>query len=156
MTRRLLTLILVPLFLAACGVAVEQNSLPQTSSPDIIPEIQTAAAPQPAETGNADANVATGADESFNVASLAPSVAGSIDGLIEMIEEEAEVKEKADKDTVAKPRVQTGIPGSETVAEDKATVASNETQSVAESASDKITLDEESATATVGNIIWNL
>ena len=44
MTRRLLTTILVPLFLAACGVALEQSSLPQTSAPDIIPETETAAA----------------------------------------------------------------------------------------------------------------
>ena len=44
MTRRLLTPILVPLFLAACGVAVEQSSLPQTFAPDNIPETETAAA----------------------------------------------------------------------------------------------------------------
>ena len=56
MTRWLLTTILVPLFLAACGVAVEQSSLPQTSAPDNIPETETAAAPQPAQTGDADAD----------------------------------------------------------------------------------------------------
>ncbi len=156
MTSRLLTLILVLFFLAACGVAVEQNSLPQTSAPDTILKTETAAAPQPAETGNADANVTTGADEGVDMASLAPSVTGNIDGLIEVIEEEAEVKEKADEDTVAQPSAQTGIPGSETVAKDEAPVSSNETQSVAEPVSDKTTLDEGSAAATVGNIIWNL
>ena len=57
MTRRLLTTILVPLFLAACGVALEQSSLPQTSAPNIIPETETAAAPQPTQTGDADADL---------------------------------------------------------------------------------------------------
>ncbi|MEC7094636.1 MAG: hypothetical protein VXX00_09630, partial [Pseudomonadota bacterium] len=125
MTRRLLTTILVPLFLAACGVAVEQSSLPQTSAPDIIPEMETAV-PQPAQTGDADADGATGADEAVDVASLAPSVTGSIDGLIEMIETEAEVKEKAAEEMVAQPPAQTRVPGSEAVAEDEASVASDE------------------------------
>ncbi|MGB1418570.1 MAG: hypothetical protein ACPG67_04380, partial [Candidatus Puniceispirillaceae bacterium] len=128
MTRRLLTPILVPLFLAACGVAVEQSSLPQTSAPDNIPETETAAAPQPAQTGDADADGATGADEAVDVASLAPSVTGSIDGLIEMIETEAEAKEKAAEDTVAQPPAQTGVAGSEAVAEDEASVVLDETQ----------------------------
>ena len=101
MTRRLLTTILVPLLVAACGVAVEQSSLPQTSTPNIIPETETAAAPQPAQTGDADVDGVTGADEAVDVASLTPSVTGSIDGLIEMIETEVETKEKAAEDTVA-------------------------------------------------------
>ena len=156
MTRRLLTPILVPLFLAACGVAVEQSSLPQTSAPDNIPETETAAAPQPAQTGDADADGATGADQAVDVASLAPSVTGSIDGLIEMIETEAEAKEKAAEDTAAQPPAQTGVAGSEAVAEDEASVVSDETQAVAEVAPDQATPDEESAAAAVGNIIWNL
>ena len=156
MTRRLLTTILVPLFLAACGVAVEQSSLPQTSAPDIIPETKTAAAPQPAQTDDADADGATGADEAVDVASLAPSVTGSIDGLIEMIETEAEAEEKAAEDTAAQPSAQTRVPGSEAVAEDEASLASDETQVVAEVAPDQPTVDEESAAAAVGNIIWNL
>ena len=68
MTRWLLTTILVPLFLAACGVAVEQSSLPQTSAPDIIPETETAAAPQPAQTDDADVDGATGVDKAVDVA----------------------------------------------------------------------------------------
>ncbi|MGB1669666.1 MAG: penicillin-binding protein activator, partial [Candidatus Puniceispirillaceae bacterium] len=126
---------------------------PQTSAPDIIPETEIAAAPQPAQTGYADADGATGADEAVDVASLAPSVTGSIDGLIEMIETEAEAKEKAAEDTVAQPPAQTGVPGSEAAAEDAASVASDETQAVAEVAPDQATLDQGSA---VGNIIWNL
>ena len=125
MTRRLLTPILVPLFLAACGVAVEQSSLPQTSAPEIIPKIETADVLYPAQTGNADADSLTGADEAADVASLAPSVTGSIDGLIEMIETEAEAKEKAAEDTVAQPPAQTRVPSSEAVAEDEASVASD-------------------------------
>ena len=153
MTRRLLTPILVPLLLAACGVAVEQSSLPQTSDPDIIPETETAAAPQPAQTSDADADRATGADEVVDVASLAPSVTGSIDGLIET---KAEAKEKAAEDTVAQPPAQTRVPGSEAVTEDEASIASDETQAVAEIVPEQATLDQESAAAAVGNIIWNL
>ena len=81
---------------------------------------------------------------------------GSIDGLIEMIETEVEAKEKAAEDTVAQPPVQTGVPSSEAVAEDEASVASDETQAVAEVAPDQATLDEELAAAAVGTIIWNL
>ena len=135
---------------------MEQSSLPQTSAPDIIPETETAAAPQPAQTGDADADGATGADEAVDVASLAPSVTGSIDGLTEMIETEAEAEEKAAEDTAAQPSAQTRVPGSEAVAEDKASLASDETQVVAEVAPDQPTLDEELAAAAVGNIIWNL
>ena len=150
MTRRLLTPILVPLLLAACGVAVEQSSLPQTFAPDIIPETETAAAPQPAQPGDADADGVTGADEAVDVASLAPSVTGSIDGLIEIIETEAEAKEKEAEDTVAQPPAQTGVPGSEAVAEEEASVASDETQAVAEVAPEQAKLDQESAAAAVG------
>ncbi len=53
MTRRLLTPILVPLFLAACGVAVEQSSLPQTSAPETVPEIETAAVQQSSQATSA-------------------------------------------------------------------------------------------------------
>ena len=156
MSRRLLTPILVPLFLAACGVAVEQGSLPQTSAPEIGPETKTAAAPQPAQTGNADANGAIAAEETVDMASLAPSVTGSIDGLIEMIETEAEAREQAADDKVVRPPVQSKIPEDEAVFEDEDSDASGETQAVPESAPDKTGLDEAAAAAAVGNIIWNL
>ncbi|MEC8263590.1 MAG: penicillin-binding protein activator, partial [Pseudomonadota bacterium] len=135
---------------------MEKSSLPQTSAPGIIPEKKTAAAPQPAKTDDVDADGATRADEAVDVASLAPSVTGSIDGLTEMIETEAEAEEKAAEDTAAQPSAQTRVPGSEAVAEDKASLASDETQVVAEVAPDQPTLDEELAAAAVGNIIWNL
>ena len=156
MSRRLLTPILVPLFLAACGVAVEQGSLPQTSAPEIGPETKTAAAPQPAQTGNADANGAIAAEETVDMASLAPSVTGSIDGLIEMIETEAEAREQAADDKVVRPPVQSKIPEDEAVFEDEDSDASGEMQAVPESAPDKTGLDEAAAAAAVGNIIWNL
>ena len=162
MTRRLLTPILVPLFLAACGVAVEQSSLPQTSAPETVPEIETAAVQQSAQATSANDDGISSADEPVDMASLAPSVTGSIDGLIEMIEEEAEAesgaKEKAAEETVAQPPVQTEIPDSETaaVSEDEAPGASDGTQTLSEAAPDKAKLDEESAASAVGNIIWNL
>ena len=162
MTRRLLTPILVPLFLAACGVAVEQSSLPQTSAPETVPEIETAAVQQSAQATSASDDGISSADEPVDMASLAPSVTGSIDGLIEMIEEEAEAeagaKEKAEAETVAQPPVQTEIPDSETaaVSEDEAPGASDGTQTLSEAAPDKAKLDEESAASAVGNIIWNL
>ena len=156
MKRRLLTPILVPLILAACGVAVEQSSLPQTSAPEIIPETETAAAPQPAPTGNAGADGVTVADEAVDVASLAPSVTGSIDGLIDMIEKEAEAEDEAVEDAGAP--AQTRIPDSEAaaVAEDEAPDASDETRVASGAAPDQTRLDDESAAAAVGNIIWNL
>ena len=156
MKRRLLTPILVPLILAACGVAVEQSSLPQTSAPEIIPETETAAAPQPAPTGNAGADGVTVADEAVDVASLAPSVTGSIDGLIDMIEKEAEAEDEAVEDAGAP--AQTGSPDSEAaaVAEDEAPDASDETRVASGAAPDQTRLDDESAAAAVGNIIWNL
>lgn len=163
MTRRLLTPILVPLFLAACGVAVERSSLPQTSASENSPKIETAAVPQPSQaTSASDDEVPSPADEPVDMASLAPSVTGSIDGLIEMIEAEegaeTEAKEKVSEETVVQPSVQTEIPDSDTaaVSEDEAPGVSDETRSLSEAAPDKTRLDEETAASAVGNIIWNL
>ena len=103
MMRRLLTTMSVPLLLAACGVAVEQSALPRTTAPDI--EIAAPAAPAPdpetktdpvsidgddsgsvsAAEGSAEDAAATA--EVVDMAALAPSATGSIDSLIEMIEE---------------------------------------------------------------------
>ena len=163
MTRRLLTPILVPLFLAACGVAVERSSLPQTSASENSPKIETPAVPQPSQaTSASDDEVPSPADEPVDMASLAPSVTGSIDGLIEMIEAEegaeTEAKEKVSEETVVQPSVQTEIPDSDTaaVSEDEAPGVSDETRSLSEAAPDKTRLDEETAASAVGNIIWNL
>ena len=158
MTRRLLTPILVPLVLAACGVAVEQSSLPRTSAPQIGSETETAAAPQPEQPAVIDGDEVATDDEAVDMASLAPSVTGSIDGLIEMIEEEAETEQAAAEDAAAEPSAQPETPDSEQVAatEDEAPVAADEAGAADQAALEQEKLKEESAAEAVGNIIWNL
>ena len=158
MTRRLLTPILVPLVLAACGVAVEQSSLPRTSAPQIGSETETAAAPQPEQPAVIAGDEVATDDEAVDMASLAPSVTGSIDGLIEMIEEEAETEQAAAEDAAAEPSAQPETPDSEQVAatEDEAPVAVDEAGAADQAALEQEKLKEESAAEAVGNIIWNL
>ena len=158
MTRRLLTPILVPLVLAACGVAVEQSSLPRTSAPQIGSETETAAAPQPEQPAVIAGDEVATDDEAVDMASLAPSVTGSIDGLIEMIEEEAETEQAAAEDAAAEPLAQPETPDSEQVAatEDEAPVAADEAGAADQAALEQEKLKEESAAEAVGNIIWNL
>ena len=158
MTRRLLTPILVPLVLAACGVAVEQSSLPRTSAPQIGSETETAAAPQPEQPAVIAGDEVATDDEAVDMASLAPSVTGSIDGLIEMIEEEAETEQAAAEDAAAEPSAQPETPDSEQVAatEDEAPVAADEAGAADQAALGQEKLKKESAAEAVGNIIWNL
>ena len=158
MTRRLLTPILIPLVLAACGVAVEQSSLPRTSAPQIGSETETAAAPQPEQPAVIAGDEVATDDEAVDMASLAPSVTGSIDGLIEMIEEEAEIEQAAAEDAAAEPPAQPETPDSEQVAatEDEAPVAADEAGAADQAALEQEKLKEESTAEAVGNIIWNL
>ena len=158
MTRRLLTPILVPLVLAACGVAVEQSSLPRTSAPQNGSETETAAAPQPEQPAVIAGDEVATDDEAVDMASLAPSVTGSIDGLIEMIEEEAETEQAAAEDAAAEPPAQPETPDSAQVAatEDEAPVAADEAGAADQAALEQEKLKEESAAEAVGNIIWNL
>ena len=158
MTRRLLTPILVPLVLAACGVAVEQSSLPRTSAPQIGSETETAAAPQPEQPAVIAGDEVATDDEAVDMASLAPSVTGSIDGLIEMIEEEAETEQAAAEDAAAEPPAQPETPDSAQVAatEDEAPVAADEAGAADQAALEQEKLKEESAAEAVDNIIWNL
>ena len=158
MTRRLLTPILVPLVLVACGVAVEQSSLPRTSAPQIGSETETAAAPQPEQPAVIAGDEVATDDEAVDMASLAPSVTGSIDGLIEMIEEEAETERAAAEDAAAEPSAQPETPDSEQVAatEDEAPVAADEAGAADQAALEQEKLKEESTAEAVGNIIWNL
>ena len=158
MTRRLLTPILVPLVLAACGVAVEQSSLPRTSAPQIGSETETAAAPQPEQPAVIAGDEVATDDEAVDMASLAPSVTGSIDGLIEMIEEEAETEQAAAEDAAAELSAQPETPDSEQVAatEDEAPVAADEAGAADQAALEQEKPKEESAAEAVGNIIWNL
>ena len=73
-------------------MACQRRSLPQTSAPETGSEIETAAVQQSAQATSASDDGISSADEPVDMASLAPSVTGSIDGLIEMIEEEAEAE----------------------------------------------------------------
>ena len=158
MTRLLLTPILVPLVLAACGVAVEQSSLPRTSAPQIGSETETATAPQPEQPAVIAGDEVATDDEAVDMASLAPSVTGSIDGLIEMIEEEAETEQAAAEDAAAERPAQPETPDSAQVAatEDEAPVAADEAGAADQAALEQEKLKEESAAEAVGNIIWNL
>ena len=166
MMRRLLTTVSVPLLLAACGVAVEQSALPRTKSPTAAdtaelsataqpetPEIKIIAAPAPVEVDGEDSPAAPaeqGSSEdggdAVEVASLAPSVTGSIDSLVEMIEET-----DADKATVeatdgvaAQPQDQDEDDGPVTRAADSAGAAADPAP------------DEGAAAEIVGTIMWNL
>ena len=100
MFRRFAILLCLPLGLAACGVAVEQSSLPQTVSPQ-------SATPQSAASGTFDAAAADDAgavqSETVDTALLAPSVTGSIDDLIDSLAD----AEEADKPAAADPSAQT-------------------------------------------------
>jgi len=83
MFRRFVITVCLPLGLASCGVAVEQSSLPQTAAPPVAtPEspVETAVTPL----ADTPATGTVGA-EMTETAALAPSVTGSIDGLIDSI-----------------------------------------------------------------------
>ena len=178
MVRRFAIVICLPLGLAACGVAVEQSSLPQTSGPqtsgtrvsassDIVPQ--------------ADApDIVVSEPETVDTASLAPSVTGSIDGLIDSIadgdEAESPVASTETEDEVepAKVGVDDGIelPVAEapavaapTAAETGPVPADNSADDLADdlvddpAAADSMTGEAEAQTDTdeiVGNIIWNI
>ena len=166
MMRRLLTTVSVPLLLAACGVAVEQSAMPRTKSPAATdtaelsakaqpetPEIKIIAAPAPVEVAGEDSPAAPPAQgsseddgDAVEVASLAPSVTGSIDSLIEMIEEtDADKATVEPKDGVAaQPQDQDEDNGPVTRAADPAGAAADPAP------------DEGAASEIVGTIMWNL
>ena len=166
MMRRLLTTVSVPLLLAACGVAVEQSAMPRTKSPAATdtaelsakaqpetPEIKIIAAPAPVEVAGEDSPAAPPAQgsseddgDAVEVASLAPSVTGSIDSLIEMIEEtDADKATVEPKDGVAaQPQDQDEDNGPVTRAADPAGAAADPAS------------DEGAAAEIVGTIMWNL
>ena len=166
MMRRLLTTVSVPLLLAACGVAVEQSAMPRTKSPSATdtaelsakaqpetPEIKIIAAPAPVEVAGEDSPAAPPAQgsseddgDAVEVASLAPSVTGSIDSLIEMIEEtDADKATVEPKDGVAaQPQDQDEDNGPVTRAADPAGAAADPAS------------DEGAAAEIVGTIMWNL
>ena len=179
MMKRLLITIAVPLLLAACGVAVEQSALPRTTAPaapvaadttssdvadsDINSAVSVADAPAApaapaALQGSAEDIVAlseTSDSEDVEVASLAPSVTGSIDGLIEMIEDKDKNKNQ-NKDQKKGP--DTAQPVVPTEEEDvAATLPSEPVSEDIDTAPDQSASDEGDAAAEiVGTIIWNL
>jgi len=90
MFRRFAITLCLPLGLAACGVVVEKSTLPEITAPQTSAP-QTSVPQNPpttVESTEADAateQAATQPDEPVDMASLAPSVTGSIDGLINSI-----------------------------------------------------------------------
>ena len=174
MVRRFAIVICLPLGLAACGVAVEQSSLPQTSGPqtsgtrvsassDIVPQ--------------ADApDIVVSEPETVDTASLAPSVTGSIDGLIDSIadgdeaespvastetEDEAEPAKVGVDDGIELPVAEAPAVAAPTAAETGPVPADNSADDLADdpAAADSMTGEAEAQTDTdeiVGNIIWNI
>ena len=178
MMKRLLTTIAVSLLLAACGVAVEQSALPRTTAPsapvtadttssdiadpDTISTASAVDAPAApaAVQGSAEdipASPETSGVEDVEVASLAPSVTGSIDGLIEMIEDKDRNKDEG-KDPDQTKDLDAAQPVAPT--EDDNAAAPLPAEPVSEdidTAPDQSPSDEGAATAEiVGTIIWNL
>ena len=183
MFRRFAIVICLPLGLAACGVAVEQSRLPQTSEPETS-GTQTSGTRVSASSDivpQADApDIVVSEPETVDTASLAPSVTGSIDGLIDSIadgdEAESPVASTETEDEVepAKVGVDDGIelPVAEapavaapTAAETGPVPADNSADDLADdpvddpAAADSMTGEAEAQTDTdeiVGNIIWNI
>ena len=162
MFRRFAILLCLPLGLAACGVAVEQSSLPQTVSPQ-------SATPQKAASGTSDAEAADDAgappSETVDTASLAPSVTGSIDDLIDSLAE-AEEPAAADPSSQTDARPEVGVDdGVELPVAEAPAVAAPETDSSDMGTSETVpgggdlADTGEAAQDTdeiVGNIIWNI
>ena len=179
MFRRFAIVICLPLGLAACGVAVEQSRLPQTSEPETS-GTQTSGTRVSASSDivpQADApDILVSEPETVDTASLAPSVTGSIDGLIDSIADGDEAEspvastETADEAEPAKVGVDDGIelPVAEapavaapTAVETGPVPADNSADDLVDdpAAADSMTGEAEAQTDTdeiVGNIIWNI
>lgn len=177
MLRRLLTTISVPLFLAACGVAVEQSALPRAAAPSVPAqdEVVEAAVPDDSEPAIVEAEesvsevaasgsvatqgsfvenvtiaeeTGTADSESVDIASLAPSVTGSIDSLIEMIE--AQDTDEAVPAPPAQNTASIDVPAQDMAAADD--MAIDDIDAIDTVASS----DGEAAAEAVGTIMWNL
>ena len=179
MFRRFAIVICLPLGLAACGVAVEQSRLPQTSEPETS-GTQTSGTRVSASSDivpQADApDILVSEPETVDTTSLAPSVTGSIDGLIDSIADGDEAEspvastETADEAEPAKVGVDDGIelPVAEapavatpTAVETGPVPADNSADDLVDdpAAADSMTGEAEAQTDTdeiVGNIIWNI
>ena len=175
MFRRFAILVCLPLGLAACGVAVEQSSLPRTTVPQTNTANTATANTKASETSASDiaasltVSGADSASETVDTALLAPSVTGSIDGLIDSIAdaEEAERPAASDQAEETEERPEVGIDdGIELPVAEAPAVAAPET-SIAQDddASEAVSEDsvaDDAGDATqdtaeiVGNIIWNI
>lgn len=180
MRRRFAILLCLPLGLSACGVAVEQSSLPQTAAPQTD-------APETAATGTSEADAAGDAgatqSETVDTALLAPSVTGSIDDLIDSLAdaEEAEKPAAADPSSQTDARPEVGVDDGlelpvaeapavaapETAPETAPGTTSSDTDILAPEAPSSATGSDDSEMADtgkpaqdtdeiVGNIIWNI
>ena len=174
MFRRFAIVICLPLGLAACGVAVEQSRLPQTSEPETSGTRVSASSdivPQ------ADApDIVVSEPETVDTASLAPSVTGSIDGLIDSIadgdeaespvastetEDEAEPAKVGVDDGIELPVAEAPAVAAPTAVETGPVPADNSADDLVDdpAAADSMTGEAEAQTDTdeiVGNIIWNI
>ena len=183
MFRRFAIVICLPLGLAACGVAVEQSRLPQTSEPETS-GTQTSGTRVSASSDivpQADApDIVVSEPETVDTASLAPSVTGSIDGLIDSIadwddaespvastetEDEAEPAKVGVDDGIELPVAEAPAVAAPTAVETGPVPADNSADDLADdlvddpAAADSMTGEAEAQTDTdeiVGNIIWNI
>ena len=178
MFRRFAIVICLPLGLAACGVAVEQASQPQTSAPR--PSVQSAASsPAPASQTDSARTAAPQPraaapvipeSETTETALLAPSVTGSIDGLIDSIADAGETDTPAAAEDGDDERPEIGVddgielPVAEAPAsalpESPEAVApqgdvTEETVPAGSDAEDQTEAQQDTAEI-VGNIIWNI
>ena len=175
MFRRFAILVCLPLGLAACGVAVEQSSLPRTTVPQTNTANTATANTKASETSASDiaasltVSGADSASETVDTALLAPSVTGSIDGLIDSIAdaEEAEKPAASDQAEETEERPEVGIDdGIELPVAEAPAVAAPETSiaqddDASEAVSDDSVADDagdatQDTTEIVGNIIWNI
>ena len=175
MFRRFAILVCLPLGLAACGVAVEQSSLPRTTVPQTNTANTATANTKASETSASDiaasltVSGADSASETVDTALLAPSVTGSIDGLIDSIAdaEEAERPAASDQAEETEERPEVGIDdGIELPVAEAPAVAAPETSiaqddDASEAVSDDSVADDagdatQDTAEIVGNIIWNI
>ena len=175
MFRRFAILVCLPLGLAACGVAVEQSSLPRTTVPQTNTANTATANTKASETSASDiaasltVSGADSASETVDTALLAPSVTGSIDGLIDSIAdaEEAERPAASDQAEETEERPEVGIDdGIELPVAEAPAVAAPETSiaqddDASEAVSEDSVADDagdatQDTTEIVGNIIWNI
>ena len=158
---RVVGMCLPVLSLAACGVAVDQASLPQTMAPQVA-----AAAPEttPAETGESDASASQSADTSPDTGEADAQAAVNFDLIIKPAEDVAESEPATLEVAQLASRL---APSIDKLLEDQAETQSQvpdedgglpvtETEIISDPAADLAGDDVADPEDIVGNIIWNL